>query len=153
MQITHQIWVSIGLIIYYAILQIYNDFKTYTTKTNTKSVAIEALRTKYRVTIRTFHAKQPYGFASFKSIWINEVLLKTEKPLLYTFHHEYYHLKHNHKFWLLFMRFIVSLTPLVKYFVNWWIVVAIILAAAFATEKIRERFEVKANNHAKENIS
>jgi hypothetical protein len=143
----------VGLFIYYSIFQIVDDVMRISKRTNNSNRIIESLRTEYKVTIRTFHARQPQGFVSFRAIWINEVLFKTEKPLLFTFHHEYYHLKYKHKSWLLFMRFIISLTPLTIYFVNWVIFIGILLTAAYLTEKISSIFEKKANAHARKMTS
>ena len=120
---------------------------------DTKSSLIEKLRTKYNVPIRLFHARKPYGFVSFRSIWINIILLKSKKPLLFAFYHEYYHLQHNHKRWSLFTRLIVGLTPLTKYFVNWGIVIAIILITAYLGERLRGLFEKNANKYAEEKVS
>ena len=143
--------------LYSLIFQITDDIMRISNRTNVSNRIIEKLRTEYKVTIRTFHARRPFAFSSFRAIWLNEALFKAEKPLLFAFHHEYYHLKHRHKSWALFMRFIISLTPLTKYFVNWGIFIAIILTVAFLMDKLTNRekgiFEKKANDYAHKMIS
>lgn len=149
MEITPQILLTIGLIVYYAVFQLYDDFIRSSTRTNSKSRILENLRSEYKVNIRTFLAKKPYGFASFKAIWINDAMFhRKEKSLLFVFHHEYYHLKHKHKQWLLLLRFMIALTPLTVYFVNWGVFVLIILLTSFCQNCIREKFEKRANEHA-----
>lgn len=152
MQITPQIWLTIGLIVYYMIFQIIDDVKRISGRTYTNSRKIESLRSEFKVTIRTFRAKYPYAFSSFRAIWINEKLLKASDSLIFAFHHEYYHLKRNHKAWALFLRFLIALSPLSKYFVDWWLVVIIVLTVAYLTDKLTNQrkglFEKKANEYA-----
>lgn len=145
-----QIWLCIGFIVYYSILQIYSDIVRSNMATDNKNLSIEKLRSEYKVRIRTFRGnKSLYGFSWFKTIWINEILFNAGRPLLFTFYHEYYHLKHKHKFWTLFFRFIISLTPLSMYFVNWIIFVGILLFSAYLVEEITDRFEKNANDYAR----
>lgn len=83
-----------------------------------------------------------------KVIWLNEVEFKVSNPLLFSFHHEHYHLVHNHKAWKLFMKFIISISPLTVFFVNWWIFIFILLSIALITDNIGIIFEEKANAYA-----
>jgi ABC-type spermidine/putrescine transport system permease subunit I len=149
MDISIQIWLCIGFLAYFATLQLWSDFMDTRMQTVTKNKTIEELRTKYKVTIKTFYCdKRRYGFVMFRSLWINQVVFKAQETLLFTFHHEYYHLKHHHKSWKLFMRFLISLTPLTNYFVNWGIFIVILLASAYLIKKITDIFEKKTNEYA-----
>jgi len=155
MEISTEIWVCIAFIVYYSGLQIYDDFIRYGMATNTKSLRIERLRSKYKVTIRTFHGnKRLSGFAWFKTIWINEMLLNKymESSLLFTFHHEHYHLKHKHKLKTLLLRLFISLTPLTMIFVNWLIFIGILLSVSYFSLHITDIFENKANDYAKKMV-
>lgn len=149
MKIPNEIWLCIAFFTYYTILQVYSDISRYSMRTYTKSRTIEQFRSKYNVTVRTFHSSSPlYGFAWRRSIWVNDNLLKLGKPLEYTLHHEYYHLKHRHKLWKMFMRLVISISPLTIYFVTWWGWVVILLFLASLSEKVSGIFENRANDYA-----
>ena len=149
------IWLSIGLIVYYVIFQLFSDMQRHGMRVDIKNRIIEKLRSEHKVTIRIFKTdnKILHGFCWFNSIWLNQRLLKYKKRTMFAFYHELYHLKHKHKHWTLFFRLIIALTPLSLYFVKWYIFLAIILTVAYGTEKIREVFETKANEYAEKNTS
>ena len=154
MELSPQIWLVIGFVVYYSFLQLYADIRQNRMVTYTKNKTIESLRTKYRVPIKTFRSEsKDYGTAWFRTIWINEVVFKKKDAIIYTFHHEYYHLKHKHKFWVLFMRLLISITPLTIYFVNWLIFIGILLSVALITQHISNVFEKKANAYADKMIA
>jgi len=155
--ISTSIWISIGLLAYYTVFQIFSDFVRAGMARNTPNREIAKLRTKYKVTIRTFQKNNNLlGFAWFKSIWLNENLLEDrvgrKKALYFTFHHEHYHLMHNHKFWMLFMRFSLSLLPLLMSVVYWWIVIILFFSSAMCVQHVSNTFEKKADEYAKKKI-
>lgn len=151
-----QIWASIGLLVFYTVFHVYDDISRYSTRTYIINKRIESLRSKYNVTIRTFRVDKPlYGFAWFRSIWINEKILniKNEKALNFIFHHEHYHLKKKHKLCTLFIRFLISITPLLCFFVYWWATVIILLSMAYLSSIISKTFEKKAHDYAQKIVN
>ena len=99
--------------------------------------------------------KKPYGFALLKVIYLNSKLQNVRKKgskdpnwvLKRAFHHEYYHLMHNHKGLTLLMRFFFSFVPL---FLIWhWIPFVIIyVISAYGMHYAKESFEDDANFYA-----
>jgi hypothetical protein len=148
MEMTWQIWLTIGFLVYALFLQLYDDFTRVSTTTNVKSRIIDALRSEYKVTVRTFRSHEPFGFCSFRAVWINDRVLRSEKQTKHVFHHEHYHLKNKHKLWNLVIRILVSITPLTVYFVHWGIFIGILLLVAYLSQRIKEVFEVKAEKYA-----
>jgi hypothetical protein len=117
---------------------------------NTPNKVISALRTDFKVNIRTFQKNSNhYGFAMFRTIYINEKLFKKERAVRWTFHHEHHHLTHHHKAWTLIMRFLFALIPLLLIW-NWIPFAIIYVISAWAMEDIRKKFETKANAYANE---
>jgi len=161
-ELSKSIWICIGLLAYYLVFQVFSDFVRAGMQTNSPSKVIANLRTKYKVNIRTFQKNNNlYGFAWIKSIWLNENLLEDiiqrKKALYFTFHHEYYHLRHNHKLKVLLMRFTVSLIPLLLSFTYWWVFAVVFIGSAVMIQYVSKTFEDKANEYArsmmlKENI-
>jgi len=150
-QLSTAIWISIGLIVYYLIFQVFSDFVRAGMKSNASNALIAKLSLDYNVNIRTFQKNNSlYGFAWFRSIWINENLFRNKKTLLFTFHHEYFHYKHHHKQWTLFVRFLFSLVPISLAFISWWLFVIIFLNLAVAIHYLNEYFESTANEYARE---
>lgn len=153
MDIPYQIWLSIGFLTYYTTLQLYDDISKYSSRTDIKSRTIENFRSKYKVTVRTFRSSKPlYGFAWSKSIWVNDTLVKLKKPLEFTLHHEYYHLKHKHKRWMQFLRLVLSLTPLSMYCVKWYIFLIILVVSASIVDRVLGIFEDRANEYANKKL-
>lgn len=143
------IWICIAFLAYYSVFQIFSDFVRSGQCCNTPNKTIAYLRTRYKVNVRTFQKNNSLtGFAWFKSVWLNENLFKNKSRLLFAFHHEHFHLKHNHKFWVLFMRFVLSLLPLLLSLVYWWVFVIVFLASAMLIQYISDKFEDKANGYA-----
>lgn len=139
--------------VYYTIFQVFSDFIRAGMKFNTPNRTITKLRSEYNVNIRTFQKNNALrGFAWFNSIWINENLFKNKKRLMFVFHHEHYHLMHNHKAWVLTMRFIFALLPLALHVLMWYWVLVGMLVAALGIHFITERFEKEANEYAKRMI-
>jgi hypothetical protein len=135
-------------LVYYAYFQIISDIMRIGMVHNTPNKVINALRTDFKVNIRTFQKNSNhYGFAMFRTIYINEKLFPKERAVRWTFHHEFYHLKHHHKAWTLIIRFFFALVPLL---LIWhWIPFAIAyVISAKAMEIIKNRFETKADAHA-----
>jgi hypothetical protein len=117
---------------------------------NTPNKVISALRTDFKVNIRTFQKNSNhYGFAMFRTIYINEKLFPKEKDVRWTFHHEHWHLTRNHKAWTLIIRFIFSLVPLLLIY-HWLPFAIVYVLSAYGMEYIRKRFETKADSHANE---
>jgi len=153
-EINIAVWICIGFLVYYTIFQIFSDFVKSGMTRNTPNRLIARLRTDYQVNIKTFQKNDNlYGFAWFSCIWLNENLFKNESKLLFTFHHEMYHLKHHHKFWILLMRFVLSLLPILLAFIYWWIFAIIFLISALIIQAISNRFEKDANAHADKMIA
>lgn len=147
--LTTAIKISIAFMVYYTIFQIFADFIRAGMLHNSPNVEIAKLRTKYMVNIRTFQKNNSLqGFAWFKSIWINENLFRKKNKLLFTFHHEYYHLIHHHKAKILVMRFVFSLLPLLLSFMHWSIFIILFLNFALAIHYIEQYFEKCANEYA-----
>lgn len=146
---TIAILLSISLLLYNAKLYIYSIYAAKRMLCNTKNSTISKLRTAYQVNIRTFYQKSElYGFAWFKTIWINERLFVKKDAIYFAFFHEYYHMIHHHKAWILFMRFIFSLTPLLLTFISWYWWLFIFLGSATLVKRITDQFEKKANEYA-----
>lgn len=155
-------------ILYYAYIHVWDEIKKIGVVHNTPNNTITKLRTKYKVNIRTFQKNSNhYGFAWFKSIYINENLFKSKKALMYTFHHEHWHLKRHHKAKILIARFFFSLIPMLLIFdyrelfiqyediqdilgwTLWTVMVAIYFTTAYLLHEMREYFERKAHYHAR----
>lgn len=146
------IWFSVIHILYYLYSQVWSDIQRIGMIHNTDNKLISQLRTKYKVTIRTFQKNTNHlGFAWFNTIYLNENLFRREKALLWTFYHEFYHLQHKHKRNVLLHRFLFSLLPFLILF-HWaaWLVVYV--AAALWMAKIKEVYERNANKYANEMI-
>lgn len=140
-------------LIYYSILQLWSDFLRIGSVKNTPNKLIAKLRTDYHINIRTFKKNnQHYGFAWFKTIYLNESLFRSEKLLMFTFFHELYHVQNKHKRNTLLFRFLFSLTPIVLVFAHWSIFILIYIAFAWSMYKINEIYEKKANQYAKQMI-
>jgi hypothetical protein len=137
-------------LVYYTYFQIISDLMRIGMVHNTPNKVISALRTDFKVNIRTFQKNNNhYGFAWFRTIYINEKLFKKERAVRWTFHHEHWHLMRNHKAWALVIRFIFSFVPLL---LIWhWLPFAIVYAvSAKAMDMMKNNFESKANAHAHE---
>lgn len=147
------IWISVGWFVYYLAFQVFSDFIRAGSAYNTPNKQIAKLRTEYKVNIRTFQKNNNLlGFAWFKSIWINENLFR--KPMLmFVFFHEYYHLKHHHKQWVLFIRLVIVLEWLLLSIMHWSIVACIIFGSVLIAHYIKEKFEDQANDYAKKMTS
>lgn len=141
---------SIGLIVYYSIFQIFSDFIRSGMATDTPNKEVESFRTEFEVTIRSFQKNNNlFGFAWFKSIWVNENLFKRKKKLRFTLHHEYYHLKHKHKQKTVLMRFLFALVPMLLVVLSWYYFIPITLALSYGLYWANCKFEDKANAYAK----
>lgn len=144
---------SIGLLVYYLIFQIFSDIMRAGMRTETPNINVAKLMADYQVNIRTFQKNTPLrGFAWFNSIWLNESLFFRNRGLMFTFHHEYYHLKHHHKAYTLLIRLGFSLLPLLLMFLHWTIFTCIVIVAALLINHISKRFEDKANDYAKNKL-
>lgn len=139
-------WISIGLFVYYLIFQVFSNFIKAGISTNTPSLKISKLRSKYKVKIYTFNKNSNHlAFAWMKSIWINESLLKNNKALLFAFYHELFHVTHKHKQISLLIRLGIVLLPLLMYVVHWAIFTSILVSYAILAKKLLEYFEVKSD--------
>lgn len=153
-ELSTAIWISVGWFVYYLAFQLFSDFIRAGSAYNTPNKQIAKLRTDYKVNIRTFQKNNNLmGFAWFKSIWINENLFRNKRLLMFTFFHEYYHLKHHHKQWVLLIRFVIVLEWLLFAFTHWTIAALIIFASVLISHYIKERFEDQANDYAKKMTS
>ena len=138
-------------LIYYSILQLFSDVLRAGSVKNTPNKLISKLRTDYHINIRTFKKNTAhYGFAWFKTIYLNESLFKNEKALLFTFYHELYHVQHKHKRNTLLLRLTFSFTPILLSFVHLSLFLLIYISFAWLMFKVNENYEKKANDYAKQ---
>lgn len=141
--------ICMGMMVYFLVFQVFSDFVRAGSVYNTPNRSIAKLRTQYNVTIKTFQKNNALGgFAWFKSIYLNENLFKDRKRLLFAFHHEYWHLTHDHKAKVLLMRFAISLYPLLLVFTPWYFFIVILLASARLIKVVTDGFEDKADEYA-----
>ena len=137
-------------LVYYTYFQIISDIMRIGMVHNTPNKVISALRTDFKVNIRTFQKNSNhYGFAIFNTIYINEKLFKKERAVRWTFHHEFWHLTHNHKAWTLIIRFLFSFVPLLLAW-HWIPFLIIYVLSAYGMDIIKNEFETKANAYANE---
>ena len=124
--------------------------------TTNKHIEIERLR-KYGIPIKTFdYNGKLWGFATFKSIHLNERLLTSKTngksnayyALRWVFCHEYYHVTNNHKLKSVLLRLCLSLSVLTMLVFPWWITLAIYIGIAVSIHYILEGFEQNANRYA-----
>ena len=138
-------------LIYYSILQVFADILRMGSVKNTPNKLISKLRTDFHINIRTFKKNtNHYGFAWFKTIYLNESLFRNEKALMFTFYHELFHVQNNHKRNILLLRFVFSLTPITLAFAHWAVFTAIYITMSWSMYKINEIYEKQANNYAKQ---
>lgn len=139
--------------VYYLYFQVISDIIRIGMVRNTPNKIIFKLRTEFKVNIKTFQKNtNHYGFAQFKTIYLNESLFNKRVPgnkdkyaaLVRVFHHEHYHLMHNHKAWTLIMRFMFSLVPLILIW-NWIPFVIIYVLYAYGMSLASNKFEDGAN--------
>jgi len=147
------ITLSIILLSYYTYFQVISEIFRIGMIHNKRNETISRLRTEYKVTIRTFQKNTSHhGFAWFRTIYLNENLFRNKKALVWTFHHEYYHLTHKHKRNLLFHRFVFALTPLLL-LVHWSVFTVVFVAGAWGMEYMRKKYEKNANIYANDKIN
>lgn len=138
-------------LIYYSILQVFADIVRMGSVKNTPNKLISKLRTDFHINIRTFKKNtNHYGFAWFKTIYLNESLFRNEKALMFTFYHELFHVQNKHKRNTLLLRLVFSLTPITLAFAHWAVFTAIYIAMSWSMYKINEIYEKQANNYAKQ---
>lgn len=155
------IYLSMAHLVYYLWFQVFADFHRMGMSGNSSNIEFDRLRSKYGVNIRTFQKNNThYGFAWFKTIYLNETLLRVKTPgksdpfyrLKWSFHHEHYHLMKHHKRNVLFHRFLFSLTPLLL-MLHWSVFVAIYIAGAYGMYYLKDKvYERNANKHANEQM-
>lgn len=144
-------------VLYYTYFQIIDEFIRKGSRTKCNHIEFVRLRSRYNVKIKTFQKNSKlYGFSGFRSVYLNENLLRTKTPgksdayyaLKWTFFHEKYHLDNNHKLILLAMRYVLSCVPFTLLFLDWYYFLPIHLAAAYLIDLLRRRFEDMANRSA-----
>lgn len=122
------------------------------------SMTVLRLMEEYKVDVRMFNYNgSPYGFAWFRTIWLNtrlESLRKKGKAspdwmLKAAFYHELYHIRNNHKKWTLLLRFTFAFTPMVL-MIDWVVFIPVYILYAYALHYVNEVFEENANSYAKE---
>lgn len=143
-------------ILYYIYVGIIYQFIKIGTIYNTPSEEIFKLRSKYNVNIKTFRKESNHwGYSWGKTIYLNERLLNVKKnnykALNWTFHHEYYHLKH-HTYLNIILRLLLSITP-VLLLVHWAVfAVGYILIGYMIYRLVTVVFEKEANDYANKMI-
>ena len=139
-------------LIYYFILQVLSDIMRTMSIKNTPNKIISQLRTEYHIIIKTFQKNGThYGFAWFKTIYLNENLFRSEKKLKYVFFHELYHVQHKHKRNTLLLRALFSFLPLL-WMIGWMVFIPIYVSFAYFLYKTNERYEKEANEYANQMI-
>ena len=132
---------------------------------NTPNEEVFKLRSQYKVKIKTFRKTgKHYGYCWGNTIYLNESLFKTRKgakdptkALRWTFHHEYYHLKHHWKKAIL-MRFGLSVLPFIlvlpleRPILVLIYVVSVIGYGGYMGMIVNHVFEDEANKYANEMI-
>lgn len=143
--------ISIHLI-YYFILQVVADLMRIGSVTNTSNKIITKLRSQYKVNLLTFQKNTAhYGFAWFKSIYLNESLFRNERALMFTFFHELYHVQKKHKQNTLLLRLVFSHLPILLIF-HWMIFLPAYIFGAWYLFKVNEHYETNANDYANQMI-
>lgn len=139
-------------VVYYFVLQVISDFMRIGIVKNTPNKEISRLRTKHHVNIKTFQKNnQHFGFAWFKTVYLNENLFKRPKALLFTFYHELYHVEHKHKRNTLLLRALFSFIPVILA-LHWIPFVVIYISFAYYLYLTNERYEKNANAFASEKL-
>jgi hypothetical protein len=147
-------------LLYYVYVGIIYQFIKIGTIYNTPNEEIFRLRSKYNVNIKTFRKDvNHWGFSWGKTIYLNERLFQlkkgvtnsTYKALNWTFHHEYYHLKHHTVKTILF-RVLFSLTPILL-LIHWALFAIVYITFAYVMYVIVNKvFEKQANEYANKMI-
>lgn len=146
------IWLSVIHILYYFYSQVWSDIQRIGMIHNNDNKLVSLLRTKYKVTIRTFQKNtNHFGFAWFSTIYLNENLFRKEKALLWTFYHELYHLQHNHKRNILLQRLGFSFLSFLI-LVHWAVWLICYVSAALLIQHISDKYEKEANKFANEMV-
>jgi len=136
-------------LIYYSILQIFADVLRIGSVKNTPNATITKLRSRFGVNIRTFQKNnQHYGFAWFKTIYLNETLFNRPKALLFTFHHEKYHVQNKHKRNTLLLRLVFSVLPILL-LLHWSVFTVTYILGAWLLYEYNEKCETGSNNYAR----
>ena len=153
MTLISSFYIVLAFICYYLVFQVFSNFIRSGMVHNTPNRIISGLRTEYGITIKTFQKNNSlHGFAWFKSIYLNENLFRNRKKMLFVFHHEHYHLMNKHKQKVLLMRLGLSVEPLLLSILTIWLFLIVLLASALLIYYIQQKFEKKANEHAKKMI-
>lgn len=146
-------------VLYYIYVGIIYQFIKIGTIYNTPNEEVFKLRSKYNVNIKTFRKdSNHWGFSWGNTIYLNERLLKARKgakypfrALHFTFHHEYFHLKH-HTVKAIVFRLLFSLTP-VLLLIHWALFAIVYITFAYVMFVIVNKvFEREANEYAKKMI-
>lgn len=142
-------------LVYYIVFQAYSDIKRVKSRLNMNHKMILWLQEKYKVNIRLFHtnSKNHHGFAMHRSIYLAYHLLESKskkyKALVWTFHHEHYHLLNKHKAKTLIARFVFAFTPMLIP-INLILFVTVYLLGAYFMYWMNEKFEINADQYANE---
>lgn len=148
---TALILISIHLI-YYSILQIFSDILRIGSVKNTPNKIITKLRSQFKVKLLTFQKNTAhYGFAWFKTIYLNESLFRNEKALRFTFFHELFHVQHKHKRNTLILRLVFSSLPILL-LLHWAAFAVTYILGAWMLYKYNEHCEAGANDYARKMI-
>lgn len=149
-------------LVYYLWFQVISDFQRIGMVNNRPHIEFERLRSKFNVNIRTFQKNTThYGFAWFKTIYLNENLLhiKTKSKsdpyyyLKWVFHHENYHLQKHHKRNVLLHRLLFSMVPMLLS-VHWILFAVVYVSGAYEMYYLKEKvYERNANNYANEQMN
>ena len=135
-------------LVYYLILQVFSDILRIGSVTNTPNKIITKLRSQFKVKLLTFRKNTAhYGFAWFKTVYLNENLFRSEKALRFTFFHELFHVQHKHKRNTLLLRLAFSALPILL-IVHWSVFTVIYILGAWLLYKYNEHCEAGADEYA-----
>lgn len=133
---------------YYFYSLVWSDIMEIGMVHNNDNRLISVLRTKYKVTIRTFQKNTShFGFSWFRTIYLNENLFRREKALLWTFYHELHHIQHKHKRNVLLQRLVFSLLPFLI-LIHWAVWLVVYVSAALLIDYLGKKYENGANEYA-----
>lgn len=151
---TTAIILSIGLCAYYLYVGVIYNFVKSGSIYNTPNKEVFELRTKYNVNIKTYRKERHSGFYWWNTVYLNEKLFymkhgknKELKALQWTFHHEYYHMKHHAKK-VFVLRLAMGLSPMLIILDFWLFLAALFVIGLINTYLVDNKFEQQANDYA-----
>ncbi len=146
---------SATMFCYYLYIGVIYNFVKSGSIYNTPNKDVFELRSKYDIKIKTYRREgRHYGFCWWNTIYLNERLFSMKHPktkellaLKWTFHHEYYHLKHHVKK-VAGLRLLMSLTPMLLIVGFWVFIAGLFCLSAIIEYLVNNKFEKQAEVYA-----